>query len=51
MPKGYIVFVCPSVCPDVIPPVNPFYEGESIKIQPNLFVGEIDLFFFDVIAL
>ena len=27
------------------------YEGESIKKQPNLFLGEIDLFFFDVIAL
>ena len=26
-------------------------EGESIKKQPNLFLGEIDLFFFDVIAL
>ena len=28
-----------------------YYEGESIKKQPNLFLGEIDLFFFDVIAL
>ena len=28
-----------------------FYEGESIKNQPNLFLGEIDLFFFDEIAL
>ena len=28
-----------------------WYEGESIKNQPNLFLGEIDLFFFDVIAL
>ena len=27
------------------------HEGESIKSQPNLFLGEIDLFFFDVIAL
>ena len=27
------------------------YESESIKNQPNLFLGEIDLFFFDVIAL
>ena len=27
------------------------YEGESINNQPNLFLGEIDLFFFDVIAL
>ena len=27
------------------------YEGESIKNQPNLFLGETDLFFFDVIAL
>ena len=27
------------------------YEGESIKKQPNLFLGEIDLFFFDVITL
>ena len=27
------------------------YEGESIKNQPNLFLGEINLFFFDVIAL
>ena len=27
------------------------YEGESIKTQPNLFLGEIDLFFFNVIAL
>ena len=27
------------------------YEGESIKNQPNLFLVEIDLFFFDVIAL
>ena len=28
------------------------YEGESIKKkQPNLFLGEIDLIFFDVIAL
>ena len=27
------------------------YEGESIKKQPNLFLGEIDLFFFDAIAL
>ena len=27
------------------------YEGESVKNQPNLFLGEIDLFFFDVIAL
>ena len=27
------------------------YEGESIKKQPYLFLGEIDLFFFDVIAL
>ena len=27
------------------------YEGESIKNQPNLFLGEIDLFFFYVIAL
>ena len=27
------------------------YEGESIKNRPNLFLGEIDLFFFDVIAL
>ena len=27
------------------------YEDESIKNQPNLFLGEIDLFFFDVIAL
>ena len=27
------------------------YEGESIKKQPNFFLGEIDLFFFDVIAL
>ena len=26
-----------------------FYEGESIKNQPNLFLG--DLFFFDVFAL
>ena len=28
-----------------------YYEGESIKQQPNLFLGEIDLFFFNVIAL
>ena len=28
-----------------------YYEGESISDQPNLFLGEIDLFFFDVIAL
>ena len=28
-----------------------YYEGKSIKNQPNLFLGEIDLFFFDVIAL
>ena len=27
------------------------YEGESIKNQPNLFLGEMDLFFLDVIAL
>ena len=27
------------------------YEGESIKNQPNLFLGENDLFFFNVIAL
>ena len=27
------------------------YEGKSIKNQPNLFLGEIDLFFFNVIAL
>ena len=27
------------------------YEGESIKNQPNLFLGEIDRLFFDVIAL
>ena len=27
------------------------YEGESIKNQPNLFLGEINLFFFDVVAL
>ena len=27
------------------------YEGESIKNQPNFFLGEFDLFFFDVIAL
>ena len=27
------------------------YKGESIKKKPNLFLGEIDLFFFDVIAL
>ena len=27
------------------------YEGESMKKQPNLFLGEIDLFFSDVIAL
>ena len=27
------------------------YEGESIKNLPNLFLGEIDLFFFNVIAL
>ena len=27
------------------------YEGESIKNQPNLFLGAINLFFFDVIAL
>ena len=27
------------------------YESESIKSQPNLFLGQIDLFFFDVIAL
>ena len=27
------------------------YEGESIKNQPNLLLGEIDLFFFDLIAL
>ena len=27
------------------------YEGESIKNQPNLFLGEIDLFFFNLIAL
>ena len=27
------------------------YEGKSIKNQPNLFLGEIDLFFVDVIAL
>ena len=27
------------------------YEGESIKKQPNLFLSEIDLFFFNVIAL
>ena len=27
------------------------YEGESIKNQPNLFLDEIDRFFFDVIAL
>ena len=26
-------------------------RGESIKNQPNLFLGEIDLFFCDVIAL
>ena len=31
--------------------VNIKYEGKSIKNQPNLFLGEIDLFFFDVIAL
>ena len=28
-----------------------FYEGESISNQPNLFLVEIHLFFFDVIAL
>ena len=27
------------------------YEGESLKNQLNLFLGEIDLFFFDAIAL
>ena len=27
------------------------YEGESISNQPNLFLVEIHLFFFDVIAL
>ena len=27
------------------------YEGESIKKQPNLFLGEIALFCFDVITL
>ena len=27
------------------------YEDESIKNQPNLFLGEIDLLFFNVIAL
>ena len=32
-------------------PIILLYEGESIKKQPNLFLGEIDLFFFDVIAL
>ena len=31
--------------------INICYEGESIKNQPNLFLGEIDLFFFGVIAL
>ena len=31
--------------------ISILYEGESIKNQPNLFLGEIDLFFFDVIAL
>ena len=31
--------------------VNASYEGESIKNQPNLFLGEIDLFFSDVNAL
>ena len=28
-----------------------FYEGKSIRNQPNLFSVEIHLFFFDVIAL
>ena len=28
-----------------------YYEGESINNQPKLFLGEMDLFFFDVIAL
>ena len=32
-------------------PTCQIYEGGSIKNQPNLFLGEIDLFFFDVIAL
>ena len=27
------------------------YEGESISNQPNLFLVEIHLFFFDVVAL
>ena len=27
------------------------YEGDSISNQPNLFPAEIDLFFFNVIAL
>ena len=31
--------------------LHPIYEGESIKNQPNLFLGESDLFFFNVIAL
>ena len=33
----------------LIPFSKAYYEGESIKKQPNLFLGEIDLFFFDVI--
>ena len=35
-----------SICQDQY-----IYEGESIKPQPNLFLGEINLFFFDAIAL
>ena len=27
-----------------------WYVGESIKKQPNLLLGEIDLFFSDIIA-
>ena len=40
-----------GVSSSLAPCTSVIYEGESIKNQPNLFLDEIDLFFFDVFAL
>ena len=54
VPIAYFTFACYSLLFNRILNVNGAwseYEGESIKNQPNLFLGEIDRFFFDAIAL
>ena len=52
--KGYDIWCVTSkmvMIYDVWQAREIWYEGESIKNQPNLFLGEINLFFFNVIAL